>query len=321
MRELTYNSLRRFNDHVRDFPVRENEFVQLGRGQLVLMNSVAYGKTAIAFSVKCAAHSSWTTLADPEWIAFMAPVSWRGDYQINGFIARPNEIFYLDGKVEYHSVGEQRNVVFLAMRRDRLAAELSALHGGLQVGLPDGHRKIGPSKPASGRLRALVYGALYSTHNSSMSASQSVMHPAVEADLITRTAQWLYADVPWYSEQAPRQSRTIDHVRAAREMFEAIAPETLSVPLLCKAAGVRETQLHEAFLEIYGIAPWKYVKRRRLTAMREAFSNAQNPPRSVKEIALTYGFLSSGKAAKEYLALFGELPSETLRNTKKLSRS
>jgi transcriptional regulator GlxA family with amidase domain len=82
-------------------------------------------------------------------------------------------------------------------------------------------------------------------------------------------------------------------------------------------AGVGKSRLHQAFSEIYGISPGTYLYRLRLTSIREKLLSEEAPPRSVKDVAIQHGFLSSGQLARAYRDMFGELPSQTLRARKK----
>jgi AraC family ethanolamine operon transcriptional activator len=75
----------------------------------------------------------------------------------------------------------------------------------------------------------------------------------------------------------------------------------------------KKSRLHQAFSEIYGISPGTYLYRLRLTSIREKLLSKEAPPRSIKDVAIQHGFMSSGQFARAYRNMFGELPSQTLR--------
>ena len=81
---------------------------------------------------------------------------------------------------------------------------------------------------------------------------------------------------------------------------------------LCRIAAVEYSRLHEAYQEIYGVSPYRYLQAVRLSAARSHLLSEENRPRSVKEVALAIGYLKSGRFAEHYKELFGELPRETL---------
>lgn len=85
------------------------------------------------------------------------------------------------------------------------------------------------------------------------------------------------------------------------------------VSLLCSHVGVSKRSLEYAFRENLGTAPSDYFKRHRLNKCRQFLANADPEKTSVKEVALPFGFLQSGRFAQEYRGFFGEMPSETLR--------
>jgi AraC-like DNA-binding protein len=101
-------------------------------------------------------------------------------------------------------------------------------------------------------------------------------------------------------------------VRKAEECLDLAPARSISLADLCAAVGVGATTLTAAFHDIYGLAPVRYLKKRRLNAARAALLKA--PPRrgAVKYAALNAGLTELGRFAREYLELFGERPSATL---------
>jgi AraC-like DNA-binding protein len=81
---------------------------------------------------------------------------------------------------------------------------------------------------------------------------------------------------------------------------------------LCTALGVSHTLLHQAFVLTFGISPHRYLKMRRLSMVRAALLSCSGPWHSVKAAALSHGFWHLGQFARDYRAMYGELPSETL---------
>ena len=113
----------------------------------------------------------------------------------------------------------------------------------------------------------------------------------------------------------PQRRATRNAMRVVRDA-EAFLHAHLDRPLhrddLCAALGVSRRKLHDAFVSTVGLTPPAYLKTRRLTLVRRALKAAPPERSLVKSIALAHGFWHLGYFAKDYRALFGELPSETL---------
>jgi AraC family transcriptional regulator, ethanolamine operon transcriptional activator len=82
-----------------------------------------------------------------------------------------------------------------------------------------------------------------------------------------------------------------------------------TVTQLCQEMGVSRRTLQNAFLRVLDMSPLAYVKAVRLKQAREALKRS----RSVTEAATACGFWHFGHFAHDYLTLFGERPSDTLR--------
>jgi len=103
-------------------------------------------------------------------------------------------------------------------------------------------------------------------------------------------------------------------IRMAMEFVEQHDLDCLSVEQLACAAGVSERTLRDAFQHYFGVAPVQYLNMRTLHQIRRALKTADPSRATVSEIATQFGVWHFGRLAKDYHFLFGELPSETLRN-------
>ena len=82
-----------------------------------------------------------------------------------------------------------------------------------------------------------------------------------------------------------------------------------TVTQLCHSMGVSRRTLQNAFLRVLDMSPLAYVKAARLKQARQALKQSQ----SVTQAATACGFWHFGHFAHDYLAMFGERPSDTLR--------
>jgi len=102
-------------------------------------------------------------------------------------------------------------------------------------------------------------------------------------------------------------------IRKAMDFVDQQADEYLVVEDLATAAGVSERTLRTAFQDYFSVGPVRYLKLRTLHQVRSALKAADPSITNVTEIATQFGVWHFGRFAQDYQFLFGELPSETLR--------
>jgi AraC-like DNA-binding protein len=90
--------------------------------------------------------------------------------------------------------------------------------------------------------------------------------------------------------------------------------ESLPLAQLCNVAGVSERSLRNAFYDVRGMSPKRFVLQERLNEVRRALRDADATRGTVTTIATDYGFFELGRFAGTYKAVFGETPSATLRS-------
>jgi AraC family ethanolamine operon transcriptional activator len=104
--------------------------------------------------------------------------------------------------------------------------------------------------------------------------------------------------------------------------FEALLetqPERyLPMAEICAALGVSAQILRICCQEQLGMGLTEYVRRRRMQLVHRALRNGDPDAASISAVARRYGFRGLGRFAADYRALFGELPSTTLRRSLRL---
>ena len=108
----------------------------------------------------------------------------------------------------------------------------------------------------------------------------------------------------------------ISHPQVVRRALAAVAEYAGGRPLiadLCRAAGVSERTLRNAFHDVHGLSPKQYLLRHGLEHARQALQVAQDTRGAVTLVATEHGFFELGRFAGAYRQLFGERPSDTLR--------
>ncbi|KSV66555.1 hypothetical protein N185_32325 [Sinorhizobium sp. GW3] len=112
---------------------------------------------------------------------------------------------------------------------------------------------------------------------------------------------------------APRQ------VRVVEDFIEANADRDISLDELIAMSGVSGRALFDGFRKFRGTTPFGYLRFVRMKRVREGLEAAR-PGETVTLIASQWGFHQLGRFAVQYRKIFGEQPSETLRNSKLRSR-
>ncbi|MEU1972828.1 AraC family transcriptional regulator [Microbacterium sp. NPDC019599] len=102
-------------------------------------------------------------------------------------------------------------------------------------------------------------------------------------------------------------------LRLAIAFIEAHAHEPITVGDIAIAAGTTTRSLQDAFRRRFDTTPMQFLRRRRLRLAREELLEGAGSGRTVRSVAQHWGFAHTGRFAQQYLAEFGEHPSQTLR--------
>lgn len=105
------------------------------------------------------------------------------------------------------------------------------------------------------------------------------------------------------------RKRMVDRARDY-VMANLDAPPTILE--LCNIVGASRRKLQYCFQETLGMSPVSYLRMMRLNAAHRDLLEV-GCHSSIQNIAAKWGFLHFGRFSSEYRALFGELPSETLK--------
>jgi AraC-like DNA-binding protein len=92
-----------------------------------------------------------------------------------------------------------------------------------------------------------------------------------------------------------------------------VAEPSLSMAEICAALGISGRMLRECCKKHLGMGPSGYRRVRRMQKVHRALRSKDSRAATVFEIASQYGIRDLGRFAASYQALYGELPSVTLR--------
>ena len=118
-----------------------------------------------------------------------------------------------------------------------------------------------------------------------------------------------------FAEMTPGGRRHDAIVARFEEFLEANAGRPIYLAEICAAIGVAERTLRICCEQHVGMGPIRYLFLRRMHLVRYALLRADSSKTTVTRIATDHGFWELGRFSVSYRSLFGETPSETLRQT------
>ena len=119
-----------------------------------------------------------------------------------------------------------------------------------------------------------------------------------------------------------RDAQTVDEPASGQRRklvkeVERLVRERCSSPVtaleLCQTLRVSRRTLQYSFQQELGVSPLQYLRAIRLNGVRRELKFSF-PGARVWEVAARWGFWHQGQFARDYRAMFGELPSQTLRS-------
>jgi AraC family ethanolamine operon transcriptional activator len=111
-----------------------------------------------------------------------------------------------------------------------------------------------------------------------------------------------------------RRERALNAYRLARKGRDYLAANidtATRISDMCSEVGTTYRAVERAFMTTYGVSPKRYLLLRRLAKLRETLQDARDEDRSLSDAYLSCGLVHFGRAAAEYRAIYGELPSVT----------
>ncbi len=298
----------------RRLPIRSESLTQLASGEVRADATVISGSAGFVYYARVRAPAA-STLADldPAYTGIVIPLSWDGQFVINGEDVRASSIYAPVDDTFFQVYGSNRETVNVALQRDEFTATIAALQGidTSEVRLVGGSIDVPPATLT--RLRH----SLVSRLKDHIEADRRHALPPGAHDILTRNIVETIMDVYLHARPAPtprvRAAAKLGMiVRKAEERFEAAQSGPVSLADLCAAAGVSQGTLHHAFMVMCGDSPMAHFKKRRLTDARLALMEPKANRRLVKSAALGAGLTHLGRFSAEYRELFGESPTMTL---------
>jgi AraC family transcriptional regulator, ethanolamine operon transcriptional activator len=246
---------------------------------------------------------------------FGIPVETEGEGWYCGEVFNRNSILTLQGG-EQLDFRTPRQLDILGVTADTAAFVDYALRiENRDIEAEIGKKRIVHGAPAkAAELRAFLLTML----NTVRSTPQMLEHAAMRKALEQAIYGSLLAAIGNGSEIArtPSTSQTRRQiVDRARDYMRTHIDEPITVADLCAELNVSRRTLQYSFQDVLNLNPVSFLRAMRLNGVRRALRHADGENDSVADVAARWGFWHLSHFAADYKAMFGELPSETLRNS------
>jgi AraC family ethanolamine operon transcriptional activator len=167
-----------------------------------------------------------------------------------------------------------------------------------------------PHNKAS-ELRAFVQTVLETAKTTPHILRHAAMRKSLEQALYGSLID-VFGNCSERGRPAPTGETRRQIVDRAREYMRSHIDEPITVTDLCTVLNVSRRTLQYSFQDVLNLNPVSFLRAMRLNGVRRALRQCEGV-KSVADIAASWGFWHLSHFAADYKAMFGELPSETLR--------
>jgi hypothetical protein len=207
-------------EYLERIPTVYSSLVQLDPGHLGLARIEVRGRDSFIVRIRTGARSIWTSVPKVDWIGYSIPITWKGDYLLNGMNATRNTVFKLDGAHEFDVVAESRDFITFGVRRSVLSRMISGLIGRDFAISVDTYRQLHVPEAHRERLLGILWKPLAWAPSNGSEATFGRLPRSVEVAMIEAIADWtIEADQLNDSETVNRKSE----LRIVRDSLRKIS--------------------------------------------------------------------------------------------------
>ena len=255
--------------------------------------------------------------------------SWNGSYVVGIPVAmkRPGlfskQVLTRDSMLTFHSNQEFSLTAPEGFDVVALAIPETTLIEAMQPGSREDMQKFFPKSPtvmlaAPGQLDELR-NCLLSIFDPTCFEPELLAYPQVQKAMSSAIIGHL-AEVLSSATHAPTPTRSFKGrchvVKEATSYALAHTTEPITIADLCLKLNISRRMLNYCFMDVLATNPVQYLRSLRLNGVRRELRLPGNTPGSIRDTAGKWGFWHLPRFAAEYRSLFGELPSETERNSR-----
>ena len=220
-------------------------------------------------------------------------------------------ILYPDRALDSHHKAHCQllGVTFMIDNLDNIARQLFGNKGALEPLIDCSLALTTPAGINLVNLLSHVCGQVYRNEPTSMTDLTAI---ELEDDLIS--ALLLAMDENRHgTDETPDARVPKCQIALAEDYLLDNLERPVSRTRLAEIAGVSVRSLSRAFVRRHGVGPMRFLKERRLEAVRMELISGRPENTKVSDIALRYGFSELGKFSMFYRSAYNEKPSETLK--------
>lgn len=289
------------------------DFIQLGSGNFTAtrcafgddelqVREVSYSRLLYQ---RGALPSKGFTFAVHHW--HTAPTTWRGVDFSSG------RMMVSHGNKEYESLSQPNCHPITVTISETLLAEVADA-----IGLPEPQKCIPENEilrcnsETISEIQQLVKGLMTLVKHISSSNPVTFIPYDKKRELASCLLKAVASsrNIELKKRQYHERKVTVDRLL---EFIENDLTTPRSINELCGVAEVSERTLRNLFYEQFTLSPNQFQKRLRMKAVRSRLRTTCYSYGVIGDIANTCGFWHMGEFAKDYRAIFGELPSETIQ--------
>jgi AraC-like DNA-binding protein len=219
-------------------------------------------------------------------------------------------IRHCEAEESYRRSAEASSRAVMSLPIEKMASVGSALSGYDLT--PPSDPLILTSPPAAMRALQFLHASVADVAQRSPAIlAVPAVARAIEQSLVAAMIDCLSTSTMDENRMAHRHHHAI--MRRFHENLEQSPNDALFLPEVCATIGVPGRTLRACCQEYLGMGPKQYLTLRRLHLARQALREMSPGSGNVTDVATQYGFWQFGRFSGHYKALFGELPSATLR--------
>lgn len=293
-------------------PLKESHLVQIGCGEHeVALQMATVGDIGLLRN-GFALESIGINVLLPNYIAFLIPETWTGDYLVNGEIATQSSFFMSGDLDSFHLQSKSRITMGVTLPRQLFVEAIAALTGVYQEDIKLSNRHFHLNKTDIFTFKSKLKGIMGETCNN----PHKYCHTEITNEVIGLLTDAYLRALPHFPRQTETANNLVRIVRRAEERFREASCKPISLVDICTEVGVGKSTLYKAFDHVTGLPPLAYFQKRRLMQAHSMLLNAEPTRGGVKQAALSCGFTELGRFSVQYRNLFGEQPMCTLNRNR-----
>lgn len=217
----------------------------------------------------------------------------------------PNSEFSLHSPKEFDVVG-------IAIKEEDYQQLVGLLVEGGSKTMPSAHPTVMRCQSGLDELRLFLDSLFEVLDDNSAILSHPTVQKTVRSALMghicdsIQTASDMPAPPPTY-----RARKAV--VERVRQYVLSNLHDTVTIAELCKVLNTSRRTIQYCFKEVLNTNPVQYLRAIRLNSVRRELRDGNPAVTQVQDVAARWGFWHLSHFANDYRAMFGELPSDTLR--------